>query len=52
MAIEGDRMRERSCLAIILAAGEGKRMRSARPKMLHEIGGLPMVAHVAGGGRR
>src|SRR3712207_4418764 len=39
-------MRERSCLAVILAAGEGKRMRSARPKVLHEVGGLPMVAHV------
>lgn len=34
-------------LAIILAAGEGTRMKSARPKVLHEVGGLPMVAHVA-----
>ena len=33
-------------LSIILAAGEGTRMRSARPKVLHEIGGLPLVAHV------
>ncbi len=37
----------RSCLTIILAAGEGTRMRSARPKVLHEVAGLAMVAHVA-----
>ncbi|MEW9837703.1 bifunctional UDP-N-acetylglucosamine diphosphorylase/glucosamine-1-phosphate N-acetyltransferase GlmU [Mesorhizobium marinum] len=40
-------MTERSCLSIILAAGEGTRMKSARPKVLHEIAGLAMVAHVA-----
>ena len=40
-------MTSRSCLSIILAAGEGTRMKSARPKVLHEIAGLPMVAHVA-----
>ncbi|HKS89486.1 MAG TPA: bifunctional UDP-N-acetylglucosamine diphosphorylase/glucosamine-1-phosphate N-acetyltransferase GlmU [Stellaceae bacterium] len=32
--------------AIVLAAGEGTRMRSARPKVLHEIAGQPMIAHV------
>ncbi|MCB8839681.1 bifunctional UDP-N-acetylglucosamine diphosphorylase/glucosamine-1-phosphate N-acetyltransferase GlmU [Aurantimonas sp. VKM B-3413] len=37
----------RSCLSIILAAGEGTRMKSARTKVLHEIAGLPMVRHVA-----
>jgi bifunctional UDP-N-acetylglucosamine pyrophosphorylase / glucosamine-1-phosphate N-acetyltransferase len=30
---------------IILAAGEGKRMRSAVPKVLHEIGGLSLIGH-------
>src|SRR5437763_13302579 len=30
----------------ILAAGEGKRMRSARPKVLHPLAGRPMLAHV------
>ena len=31
---------------VILAAGEGKRMQSARPKVLQEIAGRPMLAHV------
>ena len=39
-------MSDRSCLAIILAAGEGTRMKSAMSKVLHPVGGLPMVAHV------
>lgn len=39
-------MSERTCLSIILAAGEGTRMKSATPKVLHHIAGLPMVAHV------
>jgi bifunctional UDP-N-acetylglucosamine pyrophosphorylase/glucosamine-1-phosphate N-acetyltransferase len=33
------------CLAVILAAGEGKRMKSALPKPLHRVAGLPMAAH-------
>lgn len=32
--------------AIILAAGEGKRMKSALPKVLQRIAGRPMLAHV------
>ena len=36
---------DRSCLAIILAAGEGTRMKSRRPKVLHEIGGRSLLAH-------
>ena len=31
--------------AVILAAGEGKRMRSGRPKVLHPLGGQPLVGH-------
>lgn len=31
--------------AIILAAGQGSRMRSSHPKPLHEIGSLPMLHH-------
>lgn len=32
--------------AIILAAGKSTRMKSRRPKAMHEICGLPMLAHV------
>jgi bifunctional UDP-N-acetylglucosamine pyrophosphorylase / glucosamine-1-phosphate N-acetyltransferase len=39
-------MKARSCLAIVLAAGEGTRMHSRRPKVLHEIAGRPMLAYV------
>jgi bifunctional UDP-N-acetylglucosamine pyrophosphorylase / glucosamine-1-phosphate N-acetyltransferase len=38
-------MSERTCLAIILAAGEGTRMKSAMTKVLHPVAGLPMAAH-------
>jgi bifunctional UDP-N-acetylglucosamine pyrophosphorylase / glucosamine-1-phosphate N-acetyltransferase len=36
---------ERTCLAIVLAAGEGTRMRSIRPKVLHEAAGRSLLAH-------
>jgi bifunctional UDP-N-acetylglucosamine pyrophosphorylase / glucosamine-1-phosphate N-acetyltransferase len=31
---------------VILAAGKGTRMKSAVPKVLHHVGGLPMIDHV------
>ena len=37
----------RTCLSIVLAAGEGTRMKSALPKVLHKVAGLPMVCHAA-----
>ena len=33
-------------LAVVLAAGKGTRMKSTLPKVLHRIGGKPMVEHV------
>lgn len=37
-------MKERA--GIILAAGQGTRMKSARPKVMHEVAGRPMLGHV------
>ena len=39
-------MKPRTCLAIVLAAGEGTRMRSVRPKVMHAVAGQSMLAHV------
>ena len=39
-------MKDRTCLAIVLAAGEGRRMHSARPKVLHALAGRSLLAHV------
>lgn len=39
-------MQQRTCLAIVLAAGEGVRMRSDLSKVLHRIGGRPLIEHV------
>src|SRR5215472_12236297 len=33
--------------AIILAAGEGTRLKSALPKVLHELAGWPLIRHVS-----
>jgi bifunctional UDP-N-acetylglucosamine pyrophosphorylase / glucosamine-1-phosphate N-acetyltransferase len=32
--------------AVVLAAGQGTRMKSAMPKVLHSLAGLPLAAHV------
>lgn len=39
---------ERHCAVIILAAGLGKRMKSDKAKVLHEILGQPMILYVVG----
>jgi bifunctional UDP-N-acetylglucosamine pyrophosphorylase / glucosamine-1-phosphate N-acetyltransferase len=36
----------RTCLAIVLAAGEGTRMRSTKAKVLHEVGRRSLLTHV------
>src|SRR5947207_14308643 len=39
-------MKPRAVSAIVLAAGEGTRMQSERPKPLHLLCGRPMIMHV------
>jgi bifunctional UDP-N-acetylglucosamine pyrophosphorylase/glucosamine-1-phosphate N-acetyltransferase len=39
-------MTKSNVAAVILAAGEGTRMKSALPKVLHPIAGQPMVCHL------
>jgi bifunctional UDP-N-acetylglucosamine pyrophosphorylase/glucosamine-1-phosphate N-acetyltransferase len=41
-------MTGRTSLTIVLAAGEGTRMRSSLPKVLHPVAGQPLLAHVLG----
>src|SRR5580658_5440878 len=41
-------MKARTCLAVVLAAGEGTRMASPRPKVLHTVAGKSLLAHVLG----
>ncbi|MBS1182397.1 MAG: glmU [Proteobacteria bacterium] len=50
-------MTDQSCLAVVLAAGEGTRMKSDLPKVLHSVGGRPLIdavlesARAGGAGR-
>ncbi len=39
-------MSEKHLAVIVLAAGEGTRMKSAKPKVMHEMAGLPLLGHV------
>ena len=41
-------MTARTSLTIVLAAGEGTRMRSSIPKVLHPVAGQSLLAHVLG----
>src|SRR3979490_784876 len=41
-------MTARSSLTVVLAAGEGTRMRSSKPKVLHPVAGRSLLAHVLG----
>src|ERR1700750_2764780 len=44
--MQGILMTARSSLTVVLAAGEGTRMRSATPKVLHPVAGQSLLAHV------
>jgi pantoate--beta-alanine ligase len=51
-SVRARRRPKRGAVCVILAAGEGKRMKSTRPKLLHPIGGKPMVEHVVATARQ
>ncbi len=39
-------MSERPLAVVVLAAGQGTRMKSSRAKVLHKLSGIPMIGHV------
>jgi bifunctional UDP-N-acetylglucosamine pyrophosphorylase / glucosamine-1-phosphate N-acetyltransferase len=39
-------MTEQRIAVVVLAAGQGTRMKSSTPKVLHRLAGLPLIAHV------
>ncbi len=39
-------MVQRCCLVVVLAAGEGTRMRASLPKVLHQVAGRTLLANV------
>lgn len=39
-------MKDRQLAVVVLAAGQGTRMKSNRAKVLHELSGIPMIGHV------
>jgi bifunctional UDP-N-acetylglucosamine pyrophosphorylase/glucosamine-1-phosphate N-acetyltransferase len=45
-------MTTQSLQVVVLAAGQGKRMRSRLPKVLHPLAGRPMLLHVLDSARR
>ncbi|MEN9990272.1 MAG: hypothetical protein RL508_1251, partial [Actinomycetota bacterium] len=38
-------MGERHLAVVVLAAGQGTRMKSSKPKVMHELAGLPLLGH-------
>lgn len=42
---DGD-MTDQRIAVVVLAAGQGTRMKSSTPKVLHRLAGLPLIAHV------
>ncbi|HEV7183708.1 MAG: bifunctional UDP-N-acetylglucosamine diphosphorylase/glucosamine-1-phosphate N-acetyltransferase GlmU [Actinomycetales bacterium] len=39
-------MTDQNLAIVVLAAGQGTRMKSATPKLLHPLAGMPIIAHV------
>lgn len=41
-----ENLMKRTCLAVLLAAGDATRMKSSKTKVLHPVANLPIIAHV------
>lgn len=41
-------MSEHRLAVVVLAAGQGTRMKSSKPKVMHELAGIPLLGHVLG----
>ncbi len=39
-------MKQRRIAAVVLAAGQGTRMKSTKPKVMHPLAGAPMIRHI------
>ena len=39
-------MTDQALAVVVLAAGAGTRMKSATPKVLHQLSGVPLIGHV------
>ena len=44
-------MAENAVAVVILAAGQGSRMQSDLPKVLHRLGGVPLFGHALAAAR-
>jgi bifunctional UDP-N-acetylglucosamine pyrophosphorylase/glucosamine-1-phosphate N-acetyltransferase len=45
-SVEGEPGEASKLAVVIMAAGKGTRLKSRRPKVLHEVGGKPLLEHV------
>ncbi|KQQ94426.1 bifunctional N-acetylglucosamine-1-phosphate uridyltransferase/glucosamine-1-phosphate acetyltransferase [Leifsonia sp. Leaf325] len=45
-------MTDQNLAIVVLAAGQGTRMKSSLPKLLHPLGGMPIVSHVLATARK
>ncbi len=45
---EGGQRKEAKLAVVIMAAGKGTRLKSRKPKVLHQVGGKTLLSHVIG----
>jgi bifunctional UDP-N-acetylglucosamine pyrophosphorylase/glucosamine-1-phosphate N-acetyltransferase len=50
--VEGEQEGAAKLAVVIMAAGKGTRLKSRRPKVLHEVGGKPLLEHVIAAARQ